>query len=283
MSPSVILAEGDDPRVIAAAAALAVDGAIRPVLVSHEPRHIHGEHVDIEVVTTQADAIDVAMQLVADGAADACVAGATRPTRDVIRSAIRSVGTEPAFDLVSSSFFFVLSDDRTMAFGDCGVIPDPTPDQLAAIAIETAATYRQLAGAEPRVAMLSFSTHGSANHSAVAKVRAATDLVRRRAPELAVDGELQFDAAIVPEVAAVKAPASSVAGRANVCIFPNLDAGNIGYKIMERMAGAQAFGPLLQGLARPVHDLSRGCSIDDIVAVATIAGYQATQSSPAPS
>ncbi len=226
------------------------------------------------------DPLNVAMASVALGRFDACVAGASRSTADVLRSAIRVLGVAPGHEAVSSSFFFVLPDGRPIAYGDCGVIPDPDPAQLASIAVATASTYAELAAAhaesEPRVAMLSFSTKGSAEHDKVAKVRQATELVRRNSPELAVDGELQFDAAWVPAVAESKAPQSSVAGRANVFVFPDLDAGNIAYKITERLGGADAYGPLLQGINGVVHDLSRGCSVDDIVAVSVIAAVQAS-------
>ncbi|NNF64284.1 MAG: recombinase [Acidimicrobiia bacterium] len=277
LTPRVALADGDDSRAIAAAVALAARGVVEPILVSQKPREIDGGSARIRVEDGGRDPLDRAMEMVAHGSADACVAGASRTTGDVLRSALRIVGATEQGGLVSSSFFFILPDGTTIGYADCAVVPDPTTEQLATIAIDTADVYEHLAGQEPRVAMLSFSTHGSAKHESATKMREATELIRKRAPHLAVDGELQFDAAYVADVAAAKAPGSAVAGRANVFIFPDLDAGNIAYKITERLGGARAFGPLLQGLKRPVHDLSRGCSVDDIVAVATIAGFQTTR------
>jgi phosphotransacetylase len=219
--------------------------------------------------------------MVAAGEADACVGGASRPTADVVRAALYCIGLAPGVDTISSCFLLVLPDGTAITYGDCGVVPEPDPEQLATIAVSTAATHETLVGETARVAMLSYSTKGSAGGARVDRVRSATQVVRCRMPSLTVDGEMQFDAAWDERVAATKAPDSDVAGRANVFIFPDLDSGNIAYKITERLAGARAFGPLLQGTSRVIHDLSRGCTAADIVTVAVIAACQAALMSSA--
>jgi phosphate acetyltransferase len=217
------------------------------------------------------DPIHYATCMLAKGDVDALVTGAVHSTGDMLRPALQIVGTAPGNKTVSSMFLMVMPDGRLLAFGDCAVVPDPTAEQLADIAMATASTFRKITDIEPSIAMLSFSTKGSASHAMVDKVIQATKIVQAKRPDLAVDGELQFDAAFVPSVARQKAPWSVVAGKANCFIFPELNAGNIGYKLVQRLAGAEAVGPIAQGLAKPANDLSRGCSAEDIVNVCAIA------------
>jgi phosphate acetyltransferase len=207
--------------------------------------------------------------MIREGQADGSVAGSLSTTSDVIRAGIQIVGM-PAGITVVSSFFLMVFPNISYSYADCGVVPDPTAEQLADIAISTASNHRKLTGEEPRVAMLSFSTKGSASHPSVEKVQKATSLVKIKQPDLIIDGELQFDAAVVPSVCAKKAPGSPIAGTANVFIFPDLNAGNISYKLTQRLAGAEAFGPIIQGLKKPCYDLSRGCSVSDIVTMVAI-------------
>ena len=274
----VVLADLGDPRADAAAARLTADGlvdVVAPVLDRADAGILATADAAVRQGLDPDDPVVAAAILVRAGMADAAVAGATRPSADVLRAGLNVLGVAPGVGVVSSSILFVLPDGRVIAYGDCGVVPDPDEVQLASIAVSTARTFEALSGESARVAMLSFSTRGSARHARVDKVRNATALVGDLAPDLVVDGELQFDAAWVPEVADMKAPGSPVAGGANVFVFPDLDSGNIAYKITERLGGARAFGPLLQGLDGVFHDLSRGCSADDIFDVAVIAGLQA--------
>lgn len=208
--------------------------------------------------------------MVREGMADGFVGGSASPTADVLRAGIHCVGMPEGISTVSS-FFLMIWQEKVFAFADCAVVPNPTEEQLADIAISTADNFSKLVGDEPRVAMLSFSTKGSAEHEMIDKVRKATEIVKKKRSDIKIDGELQFDAAIVEKVGKSKAPGSEIAGKANVLIFPDLNAGNIGYKIAQRMGGAEAIGPIVQGLRKPVFDLSRGCSVDDIVGTAAIA------------
>lgn len=215
------------------------------------------------------------------GDADAMVAGALSPTSSVLRAAFQVLKTKPGISVVSGAFIMLLpenvpyGDNHMLVFADCAVVPDPTKEELAEIAISTAQTTKNIAGLEPVVAMLSFSTYGSASHERVDKVREATEIAREKDPTLKIDGELQADAALVSSVGALKCPDSKVAGHANTLIFPSLETGNIAYKLVQRLAGAGAVGPILQGLAAPVNDLSRGATVEDIVNTIVVTCNQA--------
>jgi phosphate acetyltransferase len=215
------------------------------------------------------------------GDADGMVSGANNTTADTIRPALQIVKTKPGISVVSGAFFMVfdnkeIGDNGIITFADCAVHPNPTAKELAEIAVASAHTTKAIAGLEPRVALLSFSTKGSAKHEMVDKVVEATQLAQQMAPEFKIDGELQADAAIVPAIGKKKAPESDIAGQANVLVFPTLEVGNISYKLVQRLAGAEAVGPVLQGMAAPINDLSRGCSVDDIINMIAITSLQAT-------
>ena len=298
---------GRDPRVLNAVISLHKTGSVQPVLVSldNNVEKLAGtegidlpDSIDIVRVETEKELKDrvsffekklshknptkdqilqlakaplmTAGWLVATGKADGAVAGSIASTADVIRASLRTIGTSEGAKLVSSTFLMELTNGSVMTYADCGVVPYPDAEQLADIAITSGITHKTLTGEDPRIAFLSFSTKGSASHERVEMVKNALQIAQERKKNWQMDGELQFDAAFVPEIGHRKAPDSNVAGNANVYIFPNLDAGNIAYKITERVGGATAIGPILQGLAQPYMDLSRGCSEEDIFYAAAI-------------
>ncbi|MDH5643848.1 MAG: phosphate acyltransferase [Gemmatimonadota bacterium] len=282
----VVFAEGTDDRVREAARKLESSGVAEvEVLDEKKPPHFN-DAVDLlrrrkpnrfPDDASARKAMDhpamIASAYVALGLADAAVAGATCPTADVVRAGLSLVGPAPGIKTVSSAFYMVF-ESRVLTFSDAGVVPDPSEEELAEIARAACRDRRRIVGDEPIVAFLSYSTHGSAAGPRVDKVRAALDIFRKAEPDVLADGELQGDAALVPEVAATKAPGSPIGGRANVLIFPDLDSGNIAYKLVQRLAGAGAIGPILQGLDKPVADLSRGATAEDIFDVAAVAILQ---------
>ena len=309
---TIVLPEGDDPRTLEAAERILADGIADLIILGDSAaieasgRDLSGaEIVDMAtfdgkdelaamlyeirkakgMTPEQAhekmdDVLYLGVMLVKTGRADGMVSGACHSTGDVLRPSLQILKTAPGAKLVSSFFVMCVPDcelgaEGTFVFSDCGLEVQPDAERLANIAVCSAASFESLVGAEPVVAMLSHSSYGSAKNDDTAKVVEATRIAKELAPDLALDGELQLDAAIVPEVGASKAPDSPVAGRANVLVFPDLDAGNIGYKLVQRLAKAEAYGPVTQGIAAPVNDLSRGCNADDIYGVVAITCVQA--------
>jgi phosphate acetyltransferase len=292
---TILLPESGDLRVQAAAARLRSEGIADAILIGPgalEPgkdprlprvaqllRDRRPDQVEdaVHAIDLASDPLRFAAGLVALGEADGCVAGAVHTTADVLRAALWTIGPAPGVSCVSSAFYMVLPDQRVFTFTDCAVVPEPTAEELASIALGAARDRTRLVGDTPKVAFLSYSSHGSARGPAIERVKAALAIFREIAPDIVVDGELQVDAAIDAEVARRKAPDSPLAGEANVLVFPDLNCGNIAYKLVHRMGGAVALGPLLQGLARPMSDLSRGASTEDIVEVVAMVALQGTE------
>lgn len=286
----ILLGNPDQIAEIAKKEGINIDGAtiVNP---ADDARRSHYADLMVEIRKSKGLTKEEALKLLNDplvfgplmikaGDADGELSGAINATGDVLRPAFQFVKTMPGVSVVSGAFILMfknknLGDNGLLVVADCAVNPDPDETQLAEIAVASARTAKRIANIEPRVAMLSFSTKGSAKHALVDKVANATRIAQEMAPELMIDGEMQLDAALVPEVGQLKSPGSKVAGKANVLVFPGLEAGNIGYKLVQRLAGAEAIGPILQGMAAPINDLSRGCSVSDIVNMIAITSNQA--------
>ena len=277
----IVLPEGDEERTLVASQRIKEEGLADVYLVGSEQVIRKAKGMTVEKAgKIVRDPLYFGTMMVKMGDADGMVSGAVHTTGDLLRPGLQIIKTAPGVSVVSSFFIMMVPGSQygeggMLLFSDCAVNPNPNADQLAAIAIATADTAKNLCKMDPKVAMLSFSTMGSADHDLVTKVRVATEKAKELRPDLDIDGELQLDAAIVGKVASQKAPNSKVAGNANVLVFPDLQAGNIGYKLVQRFANAEAIGPVCQGFAKPINDLSRGCSSEDIVNVVAITAVQA--------
>ena len=292
---TIVLPEYDDARIVEAARIIEKEGIAKVLLLTKDKidpgqaqKYIKEFYEmykakDIELSTVNKlfeDTLYYAAMMTREGKVDGLVAGASHTTPDMARAAIRCLGVDERITIASSAFLIAVpncqyGEDGNFVFADCGIIPDPNPRQLACIALSAAELAEKLLGLNPRIALLSFSTHGSAKIKSIEKISEALKLLKEMSPDILVDGELQVDAAIIPEVAKIKCPDSPIRGKANVLIFPDLEAGNIGYKLVQRLAKARAIGPVIMGLNKPCSDLSRGCSVEDIVDCAAVTAIRA--------
>lgn len=292
---TIVLPEYDDARVVESCGIIEKEGIAKVLLLTKDKieqnerqryiKEFYELHKakDIDLNTVKKlfeDTLYYAAMMTREGKVDGLVAGASHTTPDMARAAIRCLGVDERIAIASSSFLMAVPDcpygeEGNFVFADCGIIPDPNPRQLACIALSAAELAAKVLGLNPRIALLSFSTHGSAKIKSIEKISEALKLLKDMSPDMLVDGELQVDAAIIPAVAKIKCPDSPIGGRANVLIFPNLEAGNIGYKLVQRLARARAIGPIIMGLNKPCSDLSRGCSVEDIVDCAAVTAVRA--------